>query len=94
MKIGFIGLGQMGRSMANRLLDRGYPLSVWNRSAAAAETFRQRGATVTTRPEQLFDCDVVITMLADDAAVEAVWMMTAPSAPIRTACSNLYVQRP
>jgi 3-hydroxyisobutyrate dehydrogenase-like beta-hydroxyacid dehydrogenase len=74
MKIGFIGLGQMGRSMANRLLDRGYPLSVWNRSAAAAETFRQRGATVTTRPEQLFDCDVVITMLADDTAVEAVWI--------------------
>lgn len=76
MNIGFIGLGQMGGSMAGRLLDRGHPLRVWNRSAAAAEACRQRGATVAARPEQLFDCDVVITMLADDAAVEAVWIST------------------
>lgn len=76
MKIGFIGLGQMGRNMAGRLLDRGYPLRVWNRSPAAAEACRARGATVAERPEQLFDCDVVITMLADDAAVEAVWIST------------------
>ncbi len=74
MKIGFIGLGQMGRNMASRLLDRGYALSVWNRTAAATEAFRQRGATVATQPAQLFDCDVVITMLADDAAVDAVWI--------------------
>ncbi|MDP2240962.1 MAG: NAD(P)-dependent oxidoreductase [Burkholderiales bacterium] len=74
MKIGFIGLGQMGRGMASRLLDTGYPLSVWNRSREIAETFRLRGAVVAERPEQLLDADVVITMLADDAAVEAVWI--------------------
>ena len=74
MNIGFIGLGQMGRSMTTRLLDRGFPLRVWNRSAAAAEACRRRGASVAARPEELFDCDVVITMLADDAAVEAVWI--------------------
>lgn len=74
MKIGFIGLGQMGRGMAGRLLDRGYRLSVWNRSREVAETFRARGAVVAERPEQLLDADVVITMLADDAAVEAVWI--------------------
>lgn len=74
MNIGFIGLGQMGRSMAGRLLDRGYPLRVWNRSSAAAEACRRHGATVANRPEELFDCDVVITMLADDTAVEAVWI--------------------
>jgi 3-hydroxyisobutyrate dehydrogenase-like beta-hydroxyacid dehydrogenase len=74
MKIGFIGLGQMGRGMAGRLLDSGYPLSVWNRSRAVAETFRPRGAVVAERPDQLLDADVVITMLADDAAVEAVWI--------------------
>lgn len=74
MKIGFIGLGQMGRGMANRLLDSGFALSVWNRSRAVTEPFRGRGVVVAERPEQLFDADVVITMLADDAAVEAVWI--------------------
>jgi 3-hydroxyisobutyrate dehydrogenase-like beta-hydroxyacid dehydrogenase len=74
MKIGLIGLGQMGRGMAARLLESGYPLSVWNRSHGAADAFQQRGAIVTERPEQLLDADVVITMLADDAAVEAVWI--------------------
>jgi 3-hydroxyisobutyrate dehydrogenase-like beta-hydroxyacid dehydrogenase len=74
MKIGLIGLGQMGRGMAARLLDSGYPLSVWNRSHGVADAFRQRGAIVTERPEQLLDADVVITMLADDASVEAVWI--------------------
>ncbi len=74
MKIGFIGLGQMGRGMASRLLDSGYALCVWNRSRAATESFQQRGAAVAEQPEQLFDADVVITMLADDAAVEAVWI--------------------
>jgi len=74
MKIGFIGLGQMGRGTANRLLDSGYPLSVWNRSLEVTESFRLRGAVVAERPEQLFDADAVITMLADDAAVEAVWI--------------------
>lgn len=74
MRIGFIGLGQMGRGMAGRLLDSGHELSVWNRSRAVAETFRPRGALVVERPDELLDADVVITMLADDTAVEAVWI--------------------
>jgi len=74
MNIGFIGLGQMGRNMASRLLERGYALTVWNRSAAPAEDCRGRGATVAASPAALSGCDVVITMLADDAAVAAVWI--------------------
>lgn len=74
MNIGFIGLGQMGCGMAGRLLDCGHHLTVWNRTAAAAVPFAQRGAVVAGCPEQLLDADVVITMLADDAAVEAVWI--------------------
>ena len=74
MKIGFIGLGQMGRGMAGRLIESGFDLIVWNRSRAAAEALQQRGAAVADRPRQLLDADVVITMLADDAAVEAVWI--------------------
>jgi 3-hydroxyisobutyrate dehydrogenase-like beta-hydroxyacid dehydrogenase len=74
MKIGFIGLGQMGRGMAARLVERGHALNVWNRTQAAAEPFRTRGAAVSERADQVLAADVVITMLADDAAVRAVWL--------------------
>ena len=74
MKVGFIGLGQMGREMAGRLLDAGHELTVYNRSSAATESFRSRGAKVAAQPIEALDAEVVITMLADDAAVEAVWV--------------------
>lgn len=72
MNIGFIGLGQMGRAMAARLIEAGHALTVYNRSAAAAEPFRDR-ARVASKPEAALETEVVITMLADDAAVDAVW---------------------
>ena len=74
MKIGFIGLGQMGRGMASRLIDSGYQLVVWNRTRAVSDTFAARGAAVANTPADTLAADVVITMLADDAAVEAVWI--------------------
>jgi 3-hydroxyisobutyrate dehydrogenase-like beta-hydroxyacid dehydrogenase len=74
MKIGLIGLGQMGRGMAGRLLSSGYALRVWNRSPEIAASFQAQGAVVVGQPDDLVNCDVVITMLADDAAVEAVWI--------------------
>lgn len=74
MKIGFVGLGQMGRGMAARLVERGHALNVWNRTQAAAEPFRTRGVAVSERADQVLAADVVITMLADDAAVRAVWL--------------------
>ena len=77
MKIGFIGLGQMGRGMAARLIERGHALVVWNRTQAAAEALQQAGAAVAAQPEETLQADVVITMLADDAAVEAVWIEPA-----------------
>src|SRR5688572_30088742 len=76
MKIGFIGLGQMGREMAARLLDAGHELTVWNRSAAPAASFKAR-ARVAASAQEACDADIVITMLADDAAVEAVWVKPA-----------------
>ena len=74
MKVGFIGLGQMGRAMAGRLLEAGHELTVYNRSPAAAEPFRAKGAQVAAEPMQALDAEIVVTMLADDAAVEAVWV--------------------
>lgn len=74
MRIGFIGLGQMGRGMAARLLERSPELIVWNRTGTAAEALKERGASVAARVEDTLEADVVITMLADDAAVQAVWI--------------------
>jgi 3-hydroxyisobutyrate dehydrogenase-like beta-hydroxyacid dehydrogenase len=72
MRIGFIGLGQMGREMAARLIGAGQELVVYNRSPAAARGFEGR-ARIASRPAEAADAEIVITMLADDAAVDAVW---------------------
>ena len=74
MKVGFIGLGQMGRAMAGRLLDAGHELVVYNRSRAAADSLQPRGARVAVSPGQALAAEVVVSMLADDAALEAVWV--------------------
>lgn len=74
MKIGFIGLGQMGRGMAARLAARGHALTVWNRTASAGEALREAGATVAARAAETLEAEIVITMLADDRAVENVWL--------------------
>lgn len=73
MKIGFVGLGQMGGAMARRLLAARYELTVWNRSKDKAEPLREAGAKVAASPAEVArDCDVVLTMLFDDAAHEEV----------------------
>ncbi|HYC44639.1 MAG TPA: NAD(P)-dependent oxidoreductase [Burkholderiales bacterium] len=74
MNIGFAGLGQMGRNMAARLLDRGHALIVWNRTSTTAEALREKGARVATHAQDVLDAEVVVTMLADDAAIESVWL--------------------
>ena len=65
MDIGFIGLGQMGRPMVERLRQSGHAVKAYNRTPSAASV---------DKPELVLDADVVITMLADDAAVRAVWL--------------------
>lgn len=72
MKLGFLGLGRMGRAMAARLLAAGHALTVYNRSHSATRELEGR-ARVAAHAREVLDADVVITMLADDAAVEAVW---------------------
>lgn len=64
----------MGRGMAARLVARGHSLVVWNRSAAAAEALREQGATRAKGAADTLDADVVITMLADDRALQDVWI--------------------
>jgi 3-hydroxyisobutyrate dehydrogenase-like beta-hydroxyacid dehydrogenase len=71
--IAFVGLGNMGRPMAERLLERGFALRVYNRTAARAAPLAELGATVASTPaEVVAGADLVVTMLADDAALEGV----------------------
>jgi 3-hydroxyisobutyrate dehydrogenase-like beta-hydroxyacid dehydrogenase len=71
MKVGFIGLGGMGLAMAQNLLAAGHALTVFNRTRARAEPLQERGAQVAETPaEAAREADAVLTMLADDRAVE------------------------
>jgi 3-hydroxyisobutyrate dehydrogenase len=69
-RIGFVGLGIMGKGMAKTLLQAGYELTVYNRTRNKAEEFVKLGAKVAETPaDAASGNDVVITMLADPAAV-------------------------
>jgi 3-hydroxyisobutyrate dehydrogenase-like beta-hydroxyacid dehydrogenase len=71
--VGLIGLGNMGTAIAERLLDAGYELVVYNRTPQKAEALGARGAVVANTPADLVEqVDVVLTSLADDEAFEAV----------------------
>jgi 2-hydroxy-3-oxopropionate reductase len=73
-RIGFIGLGVMGRPMAENLLQHGFPLTVHNRSQAPVEALVAQGAARADSPEEVArSTDVVITMLPDTPDVEAVY---------------------
>jgi 3-hydroxyisobutyrate dehydrogenase-like beta-hydroxyacid dehydrogenase len=78
MKIGFIGLGQMGSPMAANLLKAGHELAVWNRTPAKAAPLVAAGAVQAPSPAAAAaSSEVVITMLADDAALESAVFGTA-----------------
>lgn len=71
MRIGFAGLGLMGSRMARNFLEKGFPLTVWNRTAEKARPLESRGAKVAATPRNLAESsDVVVSCLADPPAVE------------------------
>lgn len=72
MDIGFIGLGNMGAPMAANLLGAGHRVTVYNRSAEKVSTLAERGATAAASIADACRGECVVTMLADDGAVEAV----------------------
>ena len=72
-RIGFIGLGIMGRPMARNLLAAGYPLTVWNRSRPGIDELVGQGAAEGAGPKDVAErSDVVITMVSDSPDVEGV----------------------
>jgi 3-hydroxyisobutyrate dehydrogenase-like beta-hydroxyacid dehydrogenase len=72
MDIGFIGLGNMGAAIARSLLRAGHRVTVYNRTRERAEALRRDGANVATSVAEACRGDAVLTMLADDVAVESV----------------------
>jgi len=73
MKVGFIGLGNMGSAMARNLIKAGHALTVYNHTPSRAEVFRPLGVTVAGTPgEAVSGVEALITMVADDHAVENV----------------------
>ncbi len=95
-KIAFLGLGSMGAAMAANLLKAGFPLTVYNRTAAKAEPLRQQGATVAATPaEAAREAAIVFTMVTDDKALEALTtgpdgiLTTLPKGAIHASCSTV-----
>jgi len=72
MDIGFVGLGNMGRGMVQSLLRAGHRVVVWNRTPERADQLVALGAERAATPFEAAEVGVVFTMLADDAATEAV----------------------
>lgn len=99
MKVGFVGLGNMGSPMAHNLIKAGHQLTVYNRTRSRAEELASAGATVADTPRDVAtNAEVVITMLADDHAVEAMVfgpgniLESLPANAIHVSMSTISVQ--
>ena len=72
-RVGFIGLGLMGRPMSLNLLKAGFPVTVWNRTRARTEPLAAAGAAVAASPREAAErSDAVITIVSDPPALEGV----------------------
>lgn len=95
MKIGFLGLGRMGEAIAATLMAAGHELVLWNRSPGKADPLVAAGAAVALHVQEAADADIVISMLADDAALEAVTLgdggILTGRAPVHISLSTVSV---
>ena len=74
-RVGFIGLGIMGQSMAGHLLAAGHPMAIYNRSPEKTEALVARGAKAVDTPAQVANqSDIVITMVGYPRDVEEIWL--------------------
>ena len=73
--VALLGVGTMGAGMAQRLIDKGFVVTAWNRTPGPAASLAQQGAIVRARPAEAVDAaEVVITMLANADAIEDVML--------------------
>jgi 3-hydroxyisobutyrate dehydrogenase len=74
MKIGVCGTGRMGSSIAQRLMSLGHDVGVWNRNSGKTKPLTEAGAKLFASPAELVEgCEVLIVMLLNDAAIDAVY---------------------
>jgi 3-hydroxyisobutyrate dehydrogenase-like beta-hydroxyacid dehydrogenase len=98
MNIGFIGLGNMGFGMATNLIKAGYEVSAYNRSQEKVDALAAQGAQPARSVAEACRGDVVISMLADDDAVNAVTfgdggiLESLPPGGIHVSCSTISVE--
>lgn len=74
LKIGWIGAGRMGAQLVTRLLEAGYDVTVYNRTASKARDLADKGASVVTRPVDLADRDLVFAMVSSSKDLEEVML--------------------
>src|SRR5579862_4946820 len=97
MDVGLIGLGGMGTGMAKSLLRAGHRVTVSNRTRSKAEALRADGAIVASSPADACRAGIVMTMLADDAALESQVfgdggiLALLPRGGIHISCSTISV---
>jgi 3-hydroxyisobutyrate dehydrogenase-like beta-hydroxyacid dehydrogenase len=97
MDVGLIGLGGMGTGMAKSLLRAGHRVTVFNRTQSRAEALRSDGATVAATPAEACRAGIVITMLADDSALESQVfgdggiLASLPRGGVHISCSTISV---
>lgn len=72
MKVGFIGLGNMGSPIARNLVKAGHTVTVWNRTRRRAEELASVGAKVAASVAEACSGEAVMTMVADDVALEGL----------------------
>ena len=86
MTIGFVGLGTMGAPMAQRLVQAGLPVVVWNRTLGKSEALASAGTRVAPSIDALFaTTSMVLLMLQDEIAVDAVVGRRTPAFAARVA---------
>src|SRR5665213_1325002 len=82
--VALLGAGAMGAAIAERLLEKGFAVNVWNRTSGPAARLAEHGATAYARPDEaVAGSDVVVTMLPTADAVREVMLEQSTLTSIR-----------
>src|SRR5689334_6255516 len=75
MRLGFVGIGRMGEPMVYRLLEAEFEVIVWNRTHGKLPAVISAGAEAATQLSEVTQlADIILTIVTDDAAVDAVYL--------------------
>jgi 3-hydroxyisobutyrate dehydrogenase-like beta-hydroxyacid dehydrogenase len=90
-KIGFVGLGHMGTAMAANLAAAGYPVKAYVRRSEQMENLQALGVAPTMNISDLFDCEIIISMLPDDQVVRDVFFDKTDGLAARLASGTVHL---